>query len=173
MHIALADALAYAQWLSRQTGHRYRLPTEAEFEYVLRAGKRGLYPWGAAPPKQIVGNLPGDGDLSRLGRSWGNAIPGYRDAFWGPSPVRNFPVERFGTFDMIGNVSEWTFDCWHDSYQRAPVNGSGWVNPGCQQRVVRGASWGSSLDQARSAARLSIHAETSTARLGFRVARDL
>ena len=173
VHVTVQDALAYARWLSTQTRQHYRLPSEAEFEYVLRGGSRQLYPWGAAPPKRIVGNLPGDGDLSRLGRRWGNSIPGYRDAFWGPSPVRNFPPEALGTFDMIGNVSEWTLDCWHDSYQRAPMDGSAWVNAGCPQRVVRGASWGSSLDQARSASRLPMAAEASTAQLGFRVARDL
>ena len=140
VHIALQDALAYAHWLSQQTGHRYRLPSEAEFEYVLRAGSTDIYPWGNSPPRRVVGNLTGDGDLSRSGRRWSNAIPGYRDAFWGPAPVRNFPPERFGTFDMIGNVSEWTLDCWHDSYQRAPTDGSAWVNAGCPQRVIRGAS---------------------------------
>jgi formylglycine-generating enzyme required for sulfatase activity len=173
VHVTHADAQAYANWLSDQTGHRYRLPSEAEFEYVLRAGSKDTYPWGPGPPKRIVGNLPGDGDLSRLGRRWGNPIPGYRDAFWGPSPARIFPVERFGTYDMIGNVSEWTLDCWHDSYQRAPVDGSAWVNPGCPSRVVRGASWGSSLDQARSASRLPMDNDTSTARLGFRVVREI
>ncbi len=173
VHVSLPDALAYARWLSRQTGRRYRLPSEAEFEYVLRAGSNSIYPWGEAPPKRIVGNLPGDGDLSQLGRNWGNPVPGYRDAFWGPAPVRNFPAEPFGTYDMVGNLSEWTLDCWHDSYQRAPVNGSAWVNPGCPARVVRGASWGSSLDQARSASRLSMDTGSSTARLGFRVVREL
>jgi formylglycine-generating enzyme required for sulfatase activity len=87
--------------------------------------------------------------------------------------VRNFPVERFGTYDMIGNVSEWTMDCWHDSYQRAPVNGSAWVNPGCPMRTVRGASWSSSMDEARSAARQAMDPATSTARLGFRLVREL
>jgi formylglycine-generating enzyme required for sulfatase activity len=173
VHVTLSDAQAYARWLSAQTGQRYRLPSEAEFEYVLRGGSQERYPWGSGPPRRIVGNLPGDGDLSRLGRRWGNAIPGYRDAFWGPSPVRIFAPERFGTFDMIGNVSEWTLDCWHDSYQRAPVDGSAWVNPGCPTHVVRGASWGSSLDQARSASRLPMDTDTSTARLGFRVVREL
>lgn len=173
VHVTLEDAAAYAQWLSAQAHARYRLPSEAEFEYVLRAGTRTAYPWGDGPPTHVVGNLPGDGDLSRSSRRWGNAIPGYRDAFWGPAPVRNFPVERMGTYDMTGNVSEWTLDCWHDSYQRAPSDGSAWVNPGCPQRVVRGASWASSLDQARSASRLAVDASTSTARLGFRVVREL
>ena len=173
VHVSFKDAQAYARWLSERTGQRYRLPSEAEFEYVLRAGTATSYPWGDSPPRQIVGNLPGDGDLSRSGRRWGNAIPRYRDAFWGPAPVRNFPAERFGTFDMIGNVSEWTLDCWHESYQRAPMDGSAWVNPGCTQRVARGASWGSSLDKARSASRQPMDSYSTNARLGFRVVREL
>ena len=173
VHVAWADAVAYARWLSTQTGQRYRLPSEAEFEYVLRAGRQTLSPWGPLAPRAVVGNLTGDGDLSRTGRRWSNAMPGYRDAFWGPAPVRSFPAEGFGTFDTIGNVAEWTLDCWHDSYQRAPVNGTAWVNPGCPQRVVRGSSWGSSLDQARSAARLPMDSDTTTARLGFRLVREI
>jgi formylglycine-generating enzyme required for sulfatase activity len=173
VHVSFADATAYAAWLSKQTGRRYRLPSEAEFEYALRAGGRSAYPWGEGRPRRVVGNLAGDGDLSSVARHWGNAIGGYRDAFWGPAPVRNFAVEGFGTFDLIGNVSEWTLDCWHDSYQRAPADGSAWVNPGCPMRTVRGASWGSSLDQARSAARQSMDPATTTARLGFRVVREL
>ncbi|OGT57132.1 MAG: hypothetical protein A3E01_13750 [Gammaproteobacteria bacterium RIFCSPHIGHO2_12_FULL_63_22] len=173
VHVAWSDAVAYTTWLSTQTGEVYRLPSEAEFEYVLRAGKQTIYPWGSGQPSRIVGNLTGDGDLSRTGRKWSNAIPGYRDAFWGPAPVRNFEPEGFGTFDMIGNVSEWTLDCWHDSYQRAPMDGSAWVNPGCPRRVARGASWGSSLDQARSANRLPMAVDSTTARLGFRVVREL
>jgi formylglycine-generating enzyme required for sulfatase activity len=162
VHVTLDDARAYARWLSAQARAKYRLPSEAEFEYVLRAGAKTRYPWGATAPRRVVGNLPGDGDLSRSMRRWGNAIPGYRDAFWGPSPVRNFAPERFGTFDMIGNVSEWTLDCWHEGYQRAPADGSAWVNPGCPQHVVRGASWGSSLEQARSASRLPVDAAPAT-----------
>lgn len=173
IHVTMEDARAYTTWLSAQAHARYRLPSEAEFEYVLRAGTRARYPWGDEAPRRVVGNLPGDGDLSRLSRRWGNAITGYRDAFWGPAPVRSFPLERFGTYDMTGNVSEWTLDCWHDSYQRAPVDGTAWVNPGCPRRVVRGASWASALDQARSASRLPADANSSSARLGFRVVREL
>jgi len=173
MHIAFEDAQAYAAWLSKQTGQHYRLPSEAEFEYVLRAGSLKKYPWGDAPPDRLVGNLTGDGDQSLSGRRWANAIPGYRDGFWGTAPVRSFVAEKFGTYDMIGNLSEWTLDCWHDSYQRAPDDGSAWINPGCAQRVVRGASWDSSLDQARSAFRLPMDANSTSARLGFRVVREL
>ena len=173
VHVSWGDAVAYTRWLSTQTGERYRLPSEAEFEYVLRAGTQSLYPWGSRTPEVIVGNLTGAGDLSRTGRRWSNAIPGYRDAFWGPAPVRSFPIEPFATFDMIGNVAEWTLDCWHDSYQRAPTDGSAWVNPGCPRRVARGASWSSALDFARSAARQPVNEDATSARLGFRVVREL
>jgi len=173
VHVAFQDAEAYVAWLSAQTGERYRLPSEAEFEYALRGGRSEAYAWGSGPPPRVVGNLTGDGDVSRLKRRWSNAIANYSDGHWGPAPVRSFPAEAFGTFDLIGNVSEWVQDCWHDSYRRAPTDGSAWVNPGCNDRVIRGASWASTLDRARSAYRQSTPAETTHARLGFRVARDL
>lgn len=173
VHIAFEDAEAYVDWLSKQTGQHYRLPSEAEWEYVERAGSKSVYPWGDLSPKRLVGNLTGDGDKSIVGRSWGTPIIGYTDYFWGPAPVRSFPAEPWGTFDMVGNVSEWVLDCWHDSYQRAPMDGSAWVNPGCEQRVARGASWASSLDQARSAVRVAVNAGSSNPWLGFRVLREL
>ena len=74
---------------------------------------------------------------------------------------------------MGGNVSEWVEDCWHDSYLRAPDDGSAWVNKGCERRVVRGGSWGSAPDQVRSAFRLYSAPDVRSARVGFRVARDL
>ncbi|MCK5530766.1 MAG: SUMF1/EgtB/PvdO family nonheme iron enzyme, partial [Halopseudomonas aestusnigri] len=75
--------------------------------------------------------------------------------------------------DIAGNVSEWTEDCWHQTYSQAPVDGSAWVNPGCQRRVVRGGYWASSPDQARSAARISAGTNLHGARVGIRIARDL
>ena len=74
---------------------------------------------------------------------------------------------------MEGNVSEWVEDCWHDNYVRAPRDSAAWVNPGCERRVVRGGSWGSDPDQVRSAFRTAASADTRSARVGFRVARDL
>ena len=173
VHVAFEDAEAYAAWLSAQTGQRYRLPSEAEFEYALRGGRAEAWPWGDAAPARVVGNLTGDGDVSRMKRRWSNAIAGYSDGHWGPAPVRTYPAEAFGTFDLVGNVSEWVQDCWHDSYRRAPVDGSAWVNPGCEERVVRGASWASTLDRARSAYRQASPAGTTHARLGFRVVREI
>lgn len=173
VHIAFEDAEAYAAWLSAQTGERYSLPSEAEFEYALRAGSDTAFPWGSGPPGRVLANLTGDGDRSRSGRRWSNAIRGYDDGHWGPAPVRSYPPEGFGTFDLIGNVSEWVLDCWHDSYRRAPTDGSAWVNAGCPDRVVRGASWASSLDRARSAYRQQAAVGITHSRLGFRVRREI
>ena len=173
IHVSWVDAKAYTDWLSRETGQNYRLPSEAEFEYVLRAGTQTRFPWGEGNPTRLVGNLTGDGDRSDSRRNWVNAFPDYSDGFWGPAPVRSYEANRFGIHDMGGNVSEWVEDCWHDNFQRAPTDGSAWVNPGCNRRVIRGGSWASSPDQARSAFRLTASPTTTNARLGFRVARDL
>lgn len=173
VHVSWNDAKAYADWLARETGERYRLPTEAEFEYALRAGSETRYPWGEDAPTRVVANLTGDADRSSTRRSWSNAFDDYDDGHWGPAPVARYPENAFGLHDVVGNVSEWIEDCWHDSYARAPADGSAWVNPGCSRRVIRGASWASAPDQARSAFRISAAPRTSNARVGFRVARDL
>lgn len=172
IHISWEDARAYAEWLSRETGKRYRLPTEAEFEYALRAGSTTRYPWGDGEPDRVVGNFTGDQDRSESKRSWSNAFKDYDDGHWGPAPVASYEPNPFGLYDMAGNVSEWTEDCWHDSYQRAPADGSAWVNPGCARRVIRGASWASAPDQVRSAFRLSAAPTATNPRLGLRVVRE-
>jgi len=174
LHVAFADAAAYAEWLAVRSGQSYRLPSEAEFEYALRAGSTGPWAWGRTLPASAApGNLTGDGDRSPQGRRWGQPIRAWSDGAWGPAAVGSYPVEGFGTFDLIGNASEWVEDCWHDSYRRAPDDGRAWVNPGCAERVVRGGSWASTLDQARSSFRLQVPVGLSSARVGFRVARDL
>lgn len=173
IHVSWLDTQAYSEWLSRETGKRYRLPTEAEFEYVLRAGSNTAYPWGDGAPSKVVANVTGSGDRSASKRNWVNSFKGYDDGYWGPAPVRSFEPNRFGLYDTIGNVSEWVEDCWHDSYQRAPTDGSAWVNAGCSTRMLRGASWASAPDQVRSAFRLGASPTTVDARLGFRVVREL
>jgi len=173
IHVSAKDAMAYAEWLSAQTGQRYRLPSEAEFEYALRAGGRGRYPWGDGLPPTRVGNFTGALDVSPSGRRWQNAFPGYGDGAWGPAPVASYKPNRWGLHDMAGNVSEWVADCWHDTFRRAPRGGEAWINPGCRSRVVRGASWASAPEELRSAWRQGSDANNTTARIGFRVVRDI
>jgi formylglycine-generating enzyme required for sulfatase activity len=174
IHVSWNDAVAYAQWLSARTGKRYRLPSEAEFEYALRAGSSTRYPWGNGNPPRVLDNFTGDGDRSpKLKRSWAKAFRRYDDGYWGPAPIGKFPANAFGLIDMDGNVSEWVADCWHDNYTRAPVDSSAWMNPGCAEHVIRGGSWGSAPDQVRSAYRIAAPSNTRSARVGIRVARDL
>lgn len=173
IHVSAKDAMAYAEWLSAQTGQRYRLPSEAEFEYALRAGNRGRFPWGNGAPPPRAGNFTGALDVSPSGRRWRNAFPGYGDGNWGPAPVATYRANAWGLHDMAGNVSEWVADCWHDTFRRAPRGGEAWINPGCRSRVVRGASWASAPEELRSAWRQGSDANNTTARIGFRVVRDI
>jgi formylglycine-generating enzyme required for sulfatase activity len=173
VHVSAKDASAYAQWLADETGRRYRLPSEAEFEYALRAGSRTAYPWGNGAPPSGAGNFTGGADRSPTGRGWSDAFAGYLDGAWGPTPVGRYRPGRFGLHDLGGNVSEWVADCWHANYRRAPRDQRAWVNPGCRQRVVRGGSWASAPAQTRSAWRSGLDADTTNARIGFRVVRDL
>ncbi|GLQ95125.1 SUMF1/EgtB/PvdO family nonheme iron enzyme [Dyella acidisoli] len=173
VNISWSDAHAYVQWLSQRTGKKFRLPSEAEFEYALRAGSTTRYWWGSGTPKSKVENLTGSADRSPSGRRWSHAFEGYGDGYWGPASVMSFAPNGFGLYDMDGNVSEWTEDCWHDNYVRAPVDGSAWVNPGCGTRVIRGGSWGSSPEQANSAYRQGADASIRSGRVGFRIVREL
>ncbi|WP_266167976.1 formylglycine-generating enzyme family protein [Dyella subtropica] len=173
VNVSWNDAKAYADWLSQRTGKRYRLPSEAEFEYALRGGTTTRYWWGNGTPTRKVENLTGSGDRSQSGRRWSNAFANYRDGYWGPAPVMSFEANPYGLYDINGNVSAWVQDCWHDNYIRAPLDGSAWVNPGCSVRVVRGGSWGSSPEQVRSAYRQGAEGGVRSGRVGFRVLREL
>lgn len=173
VHVSWNDAQAYARWLSEQTGRNYRLPSEAEFEYALRAGSQSRYWWGEGSPGSVVENLTGDGDSSPTNARWNVAFRRYSDGYWGPAPVGSFDTNPFGLHDMGGNVMEWTDDCWHDSFVRAPGDGSAWINPGCDRRVIKGGAWSSTPAMARSAFRLSSVPDSTDMRVGFRLARDL
>ncbi len=174
MHVSVRDAEAYAAWLSAQTGRHYRLPSEAEFEYALRAGTTGRYPWGdAGVPPEGSGNFTGSLDVSPSGRHWKNAFLGYGDGYWGAAPAASFRANAWGLHDMAGNLSEWVADCWHASYRRAPPDGAAWYNPGCRQRVVRGGNWANAPEQTRAAWRLSQDSDVTSARIGFRLVRGI
>lgn len=173
LHVSAKDAQAYVEWLSAQSGQRYRLPSEAEFEYAFRNGSSERYPWGEGTPPEGAGNMTGALDRSPGGRRWGNAFPDYGDGYWGPAPVGTFSPNTWGVHDLAGNVSEWMADCWHENYRRAPTDGSAWVNPGCRNQVIRGGSWASSPAQTRASWRALAQVDSTNARLGFRVVREL
>jgi len=177
IHVSVLDALAYVKWLATETGKNYRLPSEAEYEYVARAGGKATYWWGEGSPLETVENLTGERDKSPTKRKWTTAFKKYGDGHWGPAVTGSIGegelVHPMGIYDIAGNVCEWTEDCWHDNYMKAPVDGSAWVNPGCNRRVVRGGYWAGSPLRTRAAFRIGVEANTYGPVVGFRIARDL
>ncbi|HUD85966.1 MAG TPA: SUMF1/EgtB/PvdO family nonheme iron enzyme [Xanthobacteraceae bacterium] len=151
------DAKAYAEWLSKMTGKDYRLLTEAEYEYATRAGTTTAYPWGNDIGKN-------NANCNGCGSKWDDKQT---------APVGSFAANGFGLYDMVGNVEEWTEDCWHDSYNGAPAVGSAWTNGDCNHRVVRGSSWGDTPVNLRSASRNRATPDHRVDDLGFRVGRTL
>jgi len=177
VHVSAYDALAYVQWLALETGKDYRLPSEAEYEYVARAGGSGTYWWGEGSPAEVVENLTGERDKSPAKREWSTFFIKYGDGHWGPAPagslVSDKLVHPMGVHDIAGNVCEWTADCWHQNYAKAPSDGSAWFNPGCERRVVRGGYWASAPEQTRAAYRIPVNAQSHGPVFGFRIARGL
>lgn len=158
------DANAYAAWLSDRTGKAYRLLTEAEREYVARAGTTTPFWWGSSiTPKQA--NY--DGNYTYAGGSKGD----WRKA---TVPVGSFVANPWGLFNVHGNVWEWCEDVWHDNYNGAPTDGSAWLQGGDgSRRVVRGGSWVSIPVNLRSAFRLGSTTVVRFYILGFRLGRTL
>ncbi|MFY9316971.1 MAG: formylglycine-generating enzyme family protein, partial [Burkholderiales bacterium] len=165
------DARAYAQWLSRKTGRRYRLPTEAEWEYAARAGSAAARFWGDDPVQAC--RFANVADQSRF-QTWSF---GQRhectDGHYFSAPAGGYSANRFGLYDMLGNVWEWTEDCWNASYAGAPADGSAWTAGDCAQRVCRGGSWSTVPRYARSATRYKNPADYRDNLTGFRLARTL
>ncbi len=160
INVSFIDAQAYVQWLSKETGKSYRLPTEAEWEYAARAGSQTIYWWGDdIGENNAICNRCGSPEDSKQ-----------------TAPVGSFKSNSFGLHDTAGNVWELTQDCWHNNYQNAPADGSAWLEAdggNCNRRVVRGGSWESNSQDLRSATRNWNNAVLGEIDLGFRVARDL
>jgi len=173
------DARAYADWLAGRTGRKYRLPSEAEWEYLARGGTAFARYWGDGhSDEHSVVSLACDHanvyDASAVEAHrlpWPNA--NCSDGAAALAPVARYRPNAFGAYDLIGNAREWVQDCFTASYEGRPPDGRAWTwQGGCALRGVRGGSWASRPLEARAAAR---GAEPSTLRqsdLGFRVVRD-
>ena len=171
--VSFADAQAYVQWLSAKAGERYRLPSEAEWEYAARAGSRTLRPWGddAADGCDFANTYDLVG-AARYRLGWPEAH--CRDGQADLAPGGQFGANAFGLQDMIGNVSEWVQDCATGSYVGRPRDARAWEwLGGCAERVQRGGSWLTPAADSRSAARAAAPAGERAADAGFRVALDL
>ena len=151
------DANEYAAWLSAQTGKRYRLPSEAEWEYAARAGSTTRYSWG----NDIGQNRA---NCEGCGSQWDNEQT---------APVGSFAPNAWGLHDMHGNVWEWVQDCWNDSYAGAPTDGRARTRSECVLRVHRGGSWYTKPGPLRSATRGMNFRSLRHFGQGFRLAQDL
>lgn len=180
------DAQDYVRWLSKRTGHRYRLLTEAEWEYAARARSTTAFPWGSSASHELA-NYGSDICCSGLASG--------RDQWVNTSPVGSFPPNVFGLYDMNGSAMQWVQDCFASSYAGLATDGSAYEEvvtlnvtgdlsymsgaTSCSYRLLRGGDWANPPEKIRSAARnfappagatLQEYKSTGT---GLRVARVL
>ena len=167
------DAKAYVRWLSGKTGKEYRLLSEAEWEYVARAGTVTARYWGESETGQCRYANGADEALKRRDSDWKWATASCDDGYARTAPVGAYEANGFGLHDVLGNVWEWTEDCWNESYTGAPSDGSAWESGSCSRRVLRGGSWGDIPRSLRSAVRYGDVTGDRDGDLGFRVARTL
>ncbi|MDH3387353.1 MAG: SUMF1/EgtB/PvdO family nonheme iron enzyme [Gammaproteobacteria bacterium] len=151
------DAIAYTKWLSKQTGKRYRLLSESEWEYVARAGTTSSFWWGT---KAGVSNAHCFDCKSDFSTSK-------------PAKIGTYKPNAFGLYDTAGNVFEWVHDCYHRNYQGAPDDGSVWEGGDCDVRVVRGGAYRSPANSMRAENRETFKSDKGQYNVGIRVARDL
>ena len=166
------DAQAYAGWLSQETGEEYRLPSESEWEYAARAGTSTARPWGEGESGQCRHANGADASAKDRYSSWSGSVA-CRDGHVHTAPAGSFAANGWGLHDMLGNVWEWTEDCWNDSYAGAPSDGSVWEYGNCAERVLRGGSWIIRPSYLRAAYRLRDTSGIRYGSSGFRVARTL
>ena len=164
INVSWEDAQEYVRWLSRETGKTYRLLSEAEWEYVARAGTTTEYWWGD------------EADHAHANYGKDECCEGMaagKDRWVNTSPVGSFEANAFGLFDTAGNVYEWVEDCWNDSYKDAPSDGSARASGDCSKRVRRGGSYYNDTSSLHSAVRGKFDIGVRGTNLGFRVARTL
>ena len=163
INVSWDDAQEYVIWLSNKTGHDYRLPSESEWEYAVRAGTTGRFNTGdciTTDQANFDGRIPAKDCPVGIFRHQ-------------TEPVGSFGRNAFGLYDTHGNVWELVQDCANPDYNGAPTDGSAWMSGFCDFAVLRGGSWGNQGHQVRSASRNDSNRDTRFLNGGFRVARSV
>ena len=168
MNVTWDDVQGFINWLNDKTGGRFRLPTETEWEYAVRAGSTTKYHFGSSESQlcRYANHADDSTDYSNRNKACSDGI-GKRTAV-----VGRYQPNSYGLHDMHGNVWEWVEDCWNDSYVGAPNDGRVWTSGDCDQRVSRGGSWLNTPRDVRSTVRLGDSRSNRANGQGFRLARD-
>jgi len=179
------DANAFIMWINNETGRHFRMPSEAEWEYAARAGSTTIYPWGVDANKgcRYANGADQTPWVDRTGRSlkapWPFRSPARwedrmecNDFYFYTAPVGTYQPNDFGLNDIIGNVWEWTEDCYHEDYAGAPTDGSAWISGDCPRRVFRGGAWSSLPASLRVSTRRGGETSGRADTVGFRLAQD-
>ncbi len=157
VEVSWDDANAYTRWLSQQTGKRYRLLSESEWEYMARAGTRTSFWWGSSAGTGNAHCFDCKSDFS-TGK---------------PAKIGTYEPNPFGIYDTAGNVFEWVQDCYHPNYRGAPSDGSVWEGGDCNNRIARGGAYRSPATSMRAENREKFESTRGHYNVGFRIARDL
>lgn len=173
INVSWLDARAYAIWLSQETGFRYRLPTESEWEYAARAGNQTTFAYGPCVA-QTQANINGANTEAY------HHCPKFNEVFNHTLEVKTLNPNDWGLHNVHGNVREWVRDCWITSYTDQPKNGGAVYlaeGGGCSiaggKRVLRGGDWSSTMRTARIANRFALHEREADGKFGIRLARDI
>ena len=150
------DAFYYTKWLTEQTGHKYRLPSESEWEYAAGAGKTSPFWWG-------FNEEPNRGHCFGCGTSFDPRKP---------TKVGSFGANPFGVHDTAGNIAEWVADCWHDTYNGAPTDAGTWEGGDCVYRIARGGAYSSPPQSIRHAKRDRYKSDQTYDHIGIRLVRE-
>ena len=174
INVSWEDAQAYVGWLSEKTRRRYRLPSESEWEYAARAGSRTSRPWGGSESGQCR-HANGLDAATKTKRRYARlrAVASCDDGRVNTAPVGRYEGNAWGLHDVLGNVWEWTGDCWNGGYADAPADGGAWESGDCSRRIVRGGSWSNGPRSLRSANRDRFTTGSRNNVGGFRVVRML
>jgi formylglycine-generating enzyme required for sulfatase activity len=169
INVSWHDAVEFTAWLARKTGKPYRLPSEAEWEYAARAVTNPSAPYTPFATGPTINYRQANYDANFV-YGTGGKMGIYRQK---TVEVGSLPRNAFGLHEMHGNVWEWVGDCYRDSYEGAPGDGSAVKAASCALRVLRGGAWNYHPQLLRSAYRYATPPDVRLENFGFRVARSL
>lgn len=161
------DATAYAAWLSQETGHHYRLLHETEWEYAARGGTGTARFWGDSQDDLCAHTNGGDLSFDKILPGEADTNRRCDDHYPFTNPGGKFPPNPFGLYDMIGNLWQWTADCFSEALPIGPQQ----PDPTCKRRSIRGASWHNYPSALRAANRFWLPTDMRSSSIGFRVVR--